>query len=405
MKTNRITAVWNTYSAAPHRVMFLGGALQAVFPLLWWLPELARRYGFIGDGGSAAAPWTHAFLLIYGFFPFFIFGFLFTTYPAWLNGPKVPRAWYVSAFLPLAAGVALFYGGLAVGKPLLLAGVALMLAGWGVALTALLRVFFAVAHPDKRHPAATSIALALGWLGMAAYGAGLATDSPALLNASWVAGIWLFLLPVFLVVSHRMIPFFSSCVLENYVMVRPYWLLWAMLAAAFGHGVLALAGEGSYLWLCDLPLAAAALYLSYAWGFWRSFRVRLLAVLHVSFLWLGAALVLYSLQGLLRLPLGLAPLHALTIGYFSAMVIAMASRVTLGHSGRPLVADDVTWRLFLGFQAAAAVRVAADVPPLAGPASPYLYLASAAIWLVCFIPWAVKYGPMYWRPRVDGKSG
>lgn len=402
MNTNRIAAVWNTYTAAPHRVMFLGGALQAVLPLLWWLAELARGPG---HPGAPLAPWVHAFLLIYGFFPFFIFGFLFTTYPAWLNGPKVPRAWYVSAFLLLTAGVALFYGGLALGKPLLLAGVALMLIGWAVGLGALLRVFFAVAHPDKRHPAATSAALVLGWLGMAGYGAGLAAGGPALLNASWVVGVWLFLLPVFLTVSHRMIPFFSSCVLEDYVMVRPYWLLWGMLAAACGHGLLTLAGKTGYLWLCDLPLAAAAFYLSLAWGFRRSFRVRLLAVLHVSFLWLGAALALYALAGLLHLPLGLAPLHALTIGYFAAMVIAMASRVTLGHSGRPLVADDATWRLFLGFQAAAVLRVAADLPPLAGAASPYLYLASGAVWLACFVPWAVKYAPIYWRPRVDGKPG
>ena len=46
---------------------------------------------------------------------------------------------------------------------------------------------------------------------------------------------------------------------------------------------------------------------------------------------------------------GLAPLHTFAIGFFASMVLGMASRVTLGHSGRPLVLDNFTWLLFIGF--------------------------------------------------------
>jgi len=75
-------------SAAPHRSLFLAGALQGVLTLLWWVFDLTGRYALMGSATvwSIAPAWAHAFLMVYGFFPFSIFGFLFTTYPNCMNG-------------------------------------------------------------------------------------------------------------------------------------------------------------------------------------------------------------------------------------------------------------------------------------------------------------------------------
>lgn len=35
----------------------------------------------------------------------------------------------------------------------------------------------------------------------------------------------------------------------------------------------------------------------------------------------------------------------------------------------------------------------------------WLYVAAAALWLVCFAPWMLRYLPVYVRPRVDGQAG
>ena len=65
--------------------------------------------------------------------------------------------------------------------------------------------------------------------------------------------------------------------------------------------------------------------------------------------------------------------------------------------------DGATWVLFLGFQGAAVARIAGDLPlPLPHG---HLYLLAAVIWLTCFIPWFLKYVPLYWRPRADGQAG
>ena len=136
-------------------------------------------------------------------------------------------------------------------------------------------------------------------------------------------------------------------------------------------------------------------------------QARLLAVLHIAFAWLAIALLLYGVNSLALFvsgsaPFGLAPLHALAVGFFASMVLGMASRVTLGHSGGELVADNTTWALFLGFQLAALARIA---PDLAGLPATVLYPAAAVIWLACFGPWFARYAPSYWRPRSDGRPG
>ena len=402
-------SLWRTFSAAPHRMMFFGGAVQGIAAVAWWLADLLGRYGGLYPPLTwpVPPPWAHGFLMIYGFFPFFIFGFLMTTYPNWMNGEPVPRRRYVPAFLLLAGGVLLFYLGLFTGKPVLAAGVAIMAAGWGVALYALWRVLVTAPHPDKRHPIVTTVALAVGWLGLLAYFLWLLTDAGLLAVFALRGGVWFVLLPILVTVSHRMIPFFSSRVLENYRIVRPDWALWVMLAGAAGHGALEIAGLVPWLWLADLPFLLTTAYLSWAWGLLKSFRVRLLAVLHIAFAWLSVGLALSAVQSLAALGgwmvLGLAPLHAIALGYFASMVLGMGARVTLGHSGRELVGDGATWGLFLGFQAAAVARVLGDLP-LGLPAG-HLYLLAALVWLACFGPWAAKYGPAYWRARIDGRPG
>jgi uncharacterized protein involved in response to NO len=214
-----------------------------------------------------------------------------------------------------------------------------------------------------------------------------------------------------------MIPFFSSRVLENYVVVHPCWILWLMIACSVGHGILQLPETGSsYTWLLDFPLAVSAAYLSFTWGLLRSFRIHLLAVLHIAFAWLLIGMLLHGLQSLVLFMsggaswvMGLAPLHALGIGCFAGMVLGMASRVTLGHSGRPLVMDEVTWRIFLAFQLAALFRVLPDVLaaifPQAASLAPSLYLLAGVAWVICFTLWAFRFAPIYWRPRIDGKPG
>jgi uncharacterized protein involved in response to NO len=399
---------WTSFRAAPHRMLFFAGMVQCLAVLVWWALELAgRAAGTVLLPVVGAPPaWAHGFLMIYGIFPFFIFGFLFTVYPRWMNGPEMaPRA-YIAAFGLLSGGMLLFYAGLFTARAVLVTGLSVYLAGWVVSLANLLAVYRRATTRGMHEPLLNG-ALAAGAFGIACFVYAVVAASTSGFALAREIGLWLFLTPVVFLVSHRMIPFFSQTVLMNYMMRRPSWAPPLMLAGTAAHAGFELSGLSAWRFVADLPLAVAALHLSYVWQFRKSFHARLLAMLHIAFLWLGIAMTLYSAQSLLLLTtgadwLGRAPLHALGIGFLTGMIVAMASRVTLGHSGRSLIADNLTWAVLLGVNLTAAVRIVAEFIPAAAA---WLNLAAALLWLAAFALWGWHYLPMYLRPRVDAKPG
>jgi uncharacterized protein involved in response to NO len=389
-------------------MLFFLGAVQLLAVMAVWLAELGGRYAGLWPAWQWSLPaWqAHAFLMIYGVFPFFIFGFLFTVYPRWMSGPPLSPARYITVAALLAAGWLLFYAGLLTSRTIAVAAVPVILVGWLAAFAALWRVY-RQAETRGPHERLLNLALLFGIVGVALFGYGLVTDTVAVYSLVRELGLWLFLLPVVFLVSHRMIPFFSQSALVNYLMVRPAWGPPLMLVCTAGHAWFEWLGLPEWRFLADLPLAAAALQHSYVWQFRRSFHARLLAMLHIAFLWLGIGMTLYSVQSLFLLVtgtdfLGRAPLHALGIGFIAGMIVAMASRVTLGHSGRSLIADRLTWAVLLGINVTALVRIAAELLPAH---TVVLNIAAALVWLIAFTPWVLHYAPMYLRPRVDRKPG
>lgn len=387
--------------AAPHRPFFLFGSLQGVLTIAVWLGVLSGQVQTVLPASA-----MHGWLMLYGFLPFFVLGFLFTALPNWISGSPVGRTVYIGSSGLMGLGTVLFYSGLGSPVWIVVTGLFLHLAGWAWAMIALGRVLIHAKPQDKRQPWLTWWATSLGVVGDGLFMFGISSDSAGLLGVSLTVGLWLFLTPLFLGVCHRMVPWFTSRVLSNYVLVRPYVPLWVMLAACLVHAGLEIAALPQWTWLADLPLAALTLWFISRWGIARSFGVRLLAMLHLAFVWAAVAFVLYAASSLalwLELPwsAGHAPLHALGMGFFGAMLIGMASRVSLGHSGRKLECDAATWWLFWSAQVAALLRMAPDILPL-----PYaLITASGVLWLITLALWGVKYAPMTWRPRVDGKRG
>jgi uncharacterized protein involved in response to NO len=264
------------------------------------------------------------------------------------------------------------------------------------------------ATPDnRRHIALVAVAHSLGACGLASF-LGMAAGGPVWLGPLAIAlGLWGYLLPVFVTVIHRMLPFFSSGAIPGFPQQRPWWALAIILAGGLAHGLLSLAGAAAWTWLADLPAAIAALRLTVFWRLRESFVARILAVLHVGFAWLGIAFTLFGLHSLMLLSggggLGLAPMHALTIGFFSSILLGMATRVTLGHSGLPIAGDALMWACFWALQVAALLRMAGEFLILPGVLN--LSFLAAVVWLGVFAVWAVRHAPAYWRPRADGQPG
>ncbi|MCC6481264.1 MAG: NnrS family protein, partial [Sphingomonadaceae bacterium] len=222
---------------------------------------------------------------------------------------------------------------------------------------------------------------------------------PACLMFANRIGLNLFLMPVFLTVAHRMLPFFAANAVQGYRPWRPFWLLgciWAGVASlSLGElmAVPALRGGGAALLTVLTSLMV--------WKWWpRGKAPALLWVLVIGFVWapVGYALALLDSTGIW---LGRAPDHALTIGVAGSMVVAMVTRVTQGHSGRPLTLPVAGYIAFAGVQLAALIRIGAA---FAGEQTGIL-VVSSAIMVITLTPWTVRNALIYLRARLDGKAG
>lgn len=196
-----------------------------------------------------------------------------------------------------------------------------------------------------------------------------------------------------------MLPFFTQSTI-GIPAWRPAWLLHAWLG---GCTLIAIGQIGNLL-----PLTAAAAagmaglitYTSLRWGVRASLQNRLLAMLHLSFAWLPIAFALFAIDAAGR-PLGSAPMHALGLGFCCTMLVGFVTCVTLGHSSRPLQANNTYWDFYLALHGVAMARVAAAL----GGAATTVLSATAAVWLLLMLVWAARVLPVYWLARVDGQAG
>ena len=91
-------------------------------------------------------------------------------------------------------------------------------------------------------------------------------------------------------------------------------------------------------------------------------------------------------------------LHALTAGAVGVMTLAIMTRATLGHTGRPLTAGPATQAIYALVLIGAALRVAAPWLPI--DQMPLL-VASGALWSGGFLGFVLVYGPMLLRRRAS----
>ena len=417
MKSDRPRGPWHwaTVAQAPHRLAFLAGMVMLAMSALWWWAEMvARAAGSLGWAQAVPPSVAHALWMTLGFVPMFFCGFLFTAGPKWLQVGEVP----VSALrLP----------------------VAVMVIGWGA--------YALGVHADARLAAVGLLGVALGWSALLARFVGLIRLSRAadtlharLIAAASVAGaglmlvmaitvwrqdwaftrlasllaLWLWLVPVYVTVAHRMIPFFTAAAVPVLDAWRPNWLLWTLLGLVGLQAVWLLADAlslaspgltGAHA-LASVALGALVLGLAVRWGVVQSLRIRMLAMLHVGFVWLGVAACLdaiVTVAGWMGEPWSsLLPLHALTMGFLGSVLLAMVTRVSCGHGGRTLVADDALWALFWSLQVAVVERLVAAAWPATGSTG---LMVAASLWLGVMGAWAVRLSRWYGRPRLDGRPG
>ncbi|RYZ71108.1 MAG: NnrS family protein [Lysobacteraceae bacterium] len=400
----RLSPRW--LAVAPHRLMFFVGASNLLLAMLWWAAWLAAaRWPALAMPQPAHyAGWLHAFIMQFQVLPSFIFGFLLTTFPRWMGLPDFERWRYLPVGLGIFGGQAAMLLGVLGWEAGIMVGLLMTVGGWSAGLATLAPLLWRE-QGRTWHARSCFAALLLGYAGLLAFAAFLLGAPPLWVFASIKLGTFGLLLPVYLTVAHRMFPFFAASVVPGYKPWRPLWLLGVFWPLCLAHLLLELFHAYAWLWLVDLPLLVLTATLLWRW--WpRGPKPGLLAVLFLGLAWLPLAFWLYATQSIAYAMtgvywLGRGPAHALFVGFFGSVLIAMVTRVTQGHSGRPLRMPAVAWFAFIAIQVVAVMRVAAEILPDAGA-----WQALAALgWLLAFLPWLLRIGRLYLGPRADGKPG
>ena len=201
----------------------------------------------------------------------------------------------------------------------------------------------------------------------------------------------------------RVIPFFTKSALPEAATKIRMPVEWA----AVGFSIALMAGEVCQLSPVILGILAGSAAILHAlrlvgWHDIRVWKTPLLWVLHLGYAWIvvGYALTALAKYGTL---LPFLATHAFTAGGIGMVTLGMMARVSLGHSGRPLIPPKLTVLAFALLNVSALLRVVAPVFFISNYGS--WILLSGSLWILAYLFFLWDYFPMLIAPRVDGRPG
>ena len=371
------------------RPFFLFGAIWAAIAVALWLPIFEGHFTL----PTALSPidW-HVHELLYGYLAAAVAGFLLTAIPNWTGRlPVVGRRlgwlvalWGLGRVAMLISGLVGAWVGAVLDAAFLLSLTAVTARevwtgeNWRnlrvVGLVALMAIGNVVFHVEAI------------LVGTAAYGTRIGIAAAVVLIA---------------LIGGRIVPSFTM----NWLRPRGPGAM-PVPFARFDAVVIGVSSAALALWVVrpSGPITGAVLVVAglfqaarlQRWVGWRTAGEKLVLVLHVAYLFVPLGFLLLGGVELGALPiLPSAALHAWTVGAIGLMTLAVMTRASLGHTGRPLHATRAIQAIYAGGVVAVAARIAMGL----GTAE-FVFLHLAVVgWLVAFAGFAIVYFPILARPR------
>ena len=379
--------------SAGFRPFFLASAIWATVAIPLWL----AIYPGVLTMPSALPPLVwHVHEMVFGFAAATVAGFLLTAIPNW-TGRLPLQGWPLAALAGLWAlgRLAVLLSG-AVGAP----AAALADLSFPAAFAVVVAREILAGRNWRNLPMVAALSLLFaGNLLVHVEALGLA-DTAGLGNRLGLATLWLLIA----LVGGRIIPSFT----RNWLAKAQPSVTPPAAEGLFDRAALAVTAAALAAWAFD-PYGAVAAKAAFVAGLalvmrltrWRgvrTWREPLLVVLHLGYGWLAFGLLFLGLSQLFAVLPPTAALHALTVGAIGTMTLAVMTRASLGHTGRPLKAGPATLAVYVLITLAALLRVAS---PLAGDLSELLLLLAGTAWSGAFGLFAVCYGRVLLWPRAE----
>lgn len=375
------------------RPFFLFGALFAVVSTLLWAFILTGKLTLPSQ--LPASIW-HAHEMLFGFAGAIIIGFLLTAVQNWTGVPGVRgKQLFVLFSIWLVARISLFV------LPSSLNWLTLLLEVTWMPLAALFLGKAIIAVKQWRNLFFVPLLLIMSALNAVSLICMFNYQYIIAQQATW--SMLFLVLFIIAVMGGRVIPFFTARGTET-EKVLPVKLFEYLSTAP----LLLLA---IFIWFPNPQIMAPLALLA---GFsnslrllrWRpliTLKVPLLWSLHLSYLLLSLGLILYGVAIYIPSLNAVAMIHLTAIGGIGGIILAMISRVSLGHTGRSLTPSRWMSIAFIATLLSALARV---FLPMLIPNLPLMaYAISALFWCCAFALFVICYARMLNSPRVDGRPG
>ncbi len=383
------SAKGNYFLSQPHQPFFVAGIIWALIVMLIFMASYKMMLK--GDSHTFLTPsMFHAYSLIFIVFTQFFIGFLYTTFSRFCQSEPVKKPYYIRTFFLYQLGSIMVAAGLFASEKLMFGGMALLFLGQAVFLYMLQRIFTSAQAELKDDPFWILTSL---YIGTAAHGVWILE---ILLNWEIFAlpfAFNLYLVFMTFTVAQRMVPFFSHSMMPK----RPKFVFIVFISFI----------SKSLASIFHLPLAEAAISLVLGiyvlteiinWKLSFKQAPNILKILHIALYWMPIALIIGALfqLGEIYLHTGFmfVDRHLLALGFLTTIIIGFGTRVTLGHSGQPPHADSLTLKLFYLTQVLVVFRLLYSLVFGFDLGMLWLFDLSLSLWLVLFIFWGWKFGPV-----------
>lgn len=384
------------------RPFFLAGALFSVLALLLWGAMLSGYTTFQPYGGGL---WWHIHEMLFGFGCAIVAGFLLTAIQNWTGMRGISGLPLLGLFMLWLAGrVALL---LPMWLPTLLNDYVIIL----IDLSFLPAVAYILAKPllkikQYRNLFFVPILVLFTVANIEMHLAKLGLVNMTLNQAAYASVTLMAVLMS--VMAGRVVPMFTANGTKTTKVLPLPWL--EKLATG------SLAVITALLLLLPLFTVPAAVFgtlflisgVSQAvrwcrWKPWITFGVPLLWSIHGSLFFIWAGLFTVGMSYFIPVPFVSHLWHLITVGGMGGLILAMISRVSLGHTGRMLQQPKAMFWGFLSIFIAATIRV---IGPIFWMQYYMTFInVSIVFWLIAFGLFVYYYAPMLFKARVDGRPG
>ena len=386
------------------RPFFLGGALFSMIALLMWGVSWLAAMAWVPYGGWV---WWHAHEMIFGFVVAIMSGFLLTAVKNW-TGLAGFSGWPLAGLflLWMLARLLLFY-------PIAAIEVILPWLDMGFLIAVAAIMGRLVWRARQMQQMIFIVILLLLAVANAQMHWAVASGNSGLAREASHSAIFMLVL-VIVILGGRVIPAFTANGTGTARLADRPMIELLSIGTVVLLVLLHITGLKQFLAdyvLGGLFLGTALVHLwrFFRWRPWVTAKVPLLWSLHLAYCFIVVGFFLCAYYFLAPFVGGISLhyatiLHSFTVGGAGLMILSMMSRVSLGHTGRPLQIN--RWLAF-GFLCIVMAYVCRIWLPLLAPnvSHYWSYLASIVLWLLGYGLFVSCFLPILTRPRIDGRAG